>query len=603
MDDLEQKTENQEPEIKVSDYIKKFKASEKVMRDDFLPKYELANARVRAELEIKGKGTRKLTHEQVAITYSIGSNFVNSVYFKSPNVNLTAREEVEHQQIENTETAVNDWIQDTKASKVIKRSIWDAFKGGFGAVFVDYEYDDVEDPNQIISPAVIDPVTQQELQPAKLGRMVLRNDITIQRIRPDLVRFPRGFDMGNYYDSPWIGFDVIVPIDDVKNNTNYDETVRLKIEGEKYDKLSSSRETNAKAQKDDQDLYAKISYCFIKPQFPKFQPFKLLIFCQKYEESPLQTIEFNKGHVGYPLHFIYFNPLDDDNSYPCGDAWMFESQLNAIDEWWKKVFRHIKRSNPKFVYDQSAIDQQEANKLKSNNDNEFVGLKNKQQKDLRSLFSDLQSPPVPVDLDKLWKVSRELISEIAPKSSISGGAAGQTNTATEAKMVASGEMIDIDARIDDVRNFIKAIVLDVAGILENSLVDPIPLKRELEDGSEQFEQVGSEGFTSKINADVDVESMQAQNKDVVRRQLIDMLGLFEKLAPLFNAIGEMPDPKWWIERIMETSNIRNIEKGFKPVQMLQPMPPSAPDQKQSVNNTVSGDMPQEAVEAGVGQRV
>jgi hypothetical protein len=172
-------------------------------------------------------------------------------------------------------------------------------------------------------------------------------------------------------------------------------------------------------------------------------------------------------------------------------------------------------------------------------------------------------------------------------------------------MMASGEMIDIDARIDDVKEFIKKIVLDVAGIMSNALAAPIPLKRELEDGSEQFEEVGSEGFTDKINADVDVESMQSQNKDVVRRQLLDLLGVFQKLAPFFQQIGETPDPKWWIERIMETSNIRNVEKGFRPIQLPQPINPRVapiPSDNGQVPST-DGTMPPEAVEAGLGQRV
>lgn len=601
MNDLEQVQGSEQPEVKVSDYCKKFRASERLMKEEFLPKYELANARVRAELEIKGKGTRKMTHEQVGIAYSIGGNFVNSVYFKSPNVNLTSREEQKHSKIENTETKVNDWLKDSKVKRVVKRCVWDAYKGGFGAVFIDYEYNDIEDPSKVLQPSKVDPVTGQEIAPAVFGRTVLKNEITIQRLRPDLVRFPRGFDFDNYRDSPWIGFDLIIQIDEIKKNERWDSDVRDKIKGERFDKLSNPK-NNTQRNSEDCDLYGKISFCFVKPDNPKLEPFKLIVFSDKCEEKPLEVVDFKKGHVCYPIHFLYFNPLDDENPYPCGDAWMFESQLNAVDEWWKRVFRHIKRSNPKFVYDMGAIDDKEAAKLKSNNDNEFVGLKNKSQRDLRALFSDLQNSPVPPDLDKLWKVSRELISEIAPKTSVSAGAAGQTSTATEAKMVATGEMIDIDARIDDVKEFIKDIVLDVAGILEESLAAPMSVRRELEDGSEQFDEVGSEGFTSKINADVDVESMQAQNKDVVRRQLIDMLGLFQKLAPFFQAIQVQPDPKWWIERIMETSNIKNIDKGFVQVTPQPLLPPGTPDQNQT-DETISGEMPQEAVEAGMGQRV
>lgn len=598
----EQQAAQPQSELKVSDWVKRFSAAEKIMKDEFLPKYQLAKQRLRAEHEIKGKGTRKLTHEQVNLVYSIGQNFVNSVYFKAPDCNLTAREEVDHMRVENTEIATNDWLKDNKAKKVVKRVIWDAYLGGLGAAFIDYEYDDMEDEENIISPAGIDPATGQPTPP-KFGRLVLKNEITIQRIRPDLLRFPKGFDLDNYQDSPWIGFDLIIPIEEIKNNTQWDEEIRNKIEGESFEKLSYfERKTNTKPD-DGTSLYGKISFCFKRPQYPKIQPLKLLVFSSKNQEKYLLETEFKKGNVGYPVKFLFFNPLDDDCSYPNGDPWNFESQSNAVDEWWKKVVNHVRRSNPKMAYDSGAISTQEANKLKSNNDNELVGLSNKERRDLSTLIRELNAPQLNPDLDKLWQSARELLSQIAPRTSISDGGKSAGSTATEAKIEQAGEVIDVDARIDDVRDFIRDIILDVAGILETSLAAPMSLKRENPDGSSSFSQVGSDGFTSKIEIDVDVESMQSQNKDVIRRQLIDAIGLFQNLDPFFQAARIAPDPKFWIERLMETMHIRNIDKGFIPL-TPQPMVPSvAPVSNQTEpNTTIGGQMPPEAVEAGLAQR-
>lgn len=573
-----------EPEMKVSDWVKKFSASEKTMKADFLPKYQLAKERLRAEHEVKGRGTRKFTHEQVNLVKSIGESFVNSVYYKAPNCNLTAREEIDHVKVENTEIATNDWLKDKKVKKVVKRSVWDAFLGGFGGVFIDYVYDDMDDPERpLLRPQeTVTPegqiVLQQVPEVDEAGkplfeRIVLKNEITIQRLRPDLVRFPKGFDFDNYQESPWIGFDLIQPIDEVKNNPNFDKEVSEKIEGEKYESISSGKSLGKGEQSD--DLYAKISYAFIKPQSPN-NPFKLFIFCHKYTEKPLSYMDFKKGHIGYPLKFVYFNPLDDDCSYPNGDPWNIESQLNAVDDWWQKVAKHIRRSNPKVLYDLS-ITEKEAGKLKSNNDNELVGIKNPQGKDLRAMVMNLESAGYPKDLDSFLEVARGLISEISPKTNLSRGSGKDTDTATEAKIMQAGEVIDIDARIDDVGDFIKDIILDVAGIMEQSLVAPITIQKEVPSMIEgqppqmMSQEIGSEGFTSKINCDVDVESMQSQNKDVMRRQLIDALGLFTQLKPFMDMLRMAPDPKFWIERVMETMNIRNIDKGFVQIPNI-PMP-------------------------------
>jgi hypothetical protein len=82
--------------------------------------------------------------------------------------------------------------------------------------------------------------------------------------------------------------------------------------------------------------------------------------------------------------------------------------------------------------------------------------------------------------------------------------------------------------------------------------------------------------------------MQAQNKDVFRKQLIDSLGLFNSLKPFFDQAGLMPNPKFWIERLMESMHIRNIEEGFMPIPMPI-MPPVMPG-----NDPVGGGLPPKA---------
>lgn len=614
-EDIVNPDDKQEPEIKVSKYISKFKSSERVMKNEFLPKYRLAKNRLRSEHLISGRGTKKFTHEQVNLVYSIGTNFVNSVYFKSPHCNLTARKLIEHEQVENTEIKVNDWIKDNKVKKVIKRIIWDAYNGGFGAVVTDYEYNDMDDEEspilrteqQMNEMGMIEevqiPETDEQGNPL-FERIILKNEITIQRVRPDLVRFPEGFDMDNPDESPWVGFDVVHQIDEVKNNQKWNQEVRDKIEGKKYKTASSADNRSGTSDEGGED-YARISYCFIKPD-TEGKPYKLLIFSADCSEGPLYYDDFDKGHKGCPMRFLSFNPIDDECPYPSGDPWIFEAQLNAIDHWWKSIVRHVKRSNPKIAYDSGAVDKTETGKLKSNDDNLYVGLKNKDRRDIRSFFADMNAPQAHPDLDKMWNVARELISEISPKTALSTGAGKQTDTATEAKIMKAGEMIDTDARIDAVKDFITDIILDVAGMMEN-IAAPMDVRRELEDGSEMFDQVGAEGFTSSVTIDVDVESMQAQNKDVLRRQLIESLKIFQEFQVFFQAVGKQPDPVFWIEKLMETMYIRNIDKGFIDVQqpMVDPMT-GQPMQGQPMtgeSNIPSGEMPPEAIEAGMAQRL
>lgn len=562
------------PKFNVGEWAKKLKASEKVMRDEFLPKYNLAKSRIRSDRDIKNKNSRtKLSHENVSLAYSIGQNFVNSVYFKAPTCNLTAREEEDHAKVEITEKQANDWIKDKKLKKTIKRIIWDAYSGGLGVRFMDHEFDVIQG-QEILGyekTQVQDPMSGQmvevddETKPI-YNRIVTKNEVVFKRIRPDLVRFPKGFDLDNYQDSPWIGFDVILPLVEVKSNEDWDEATRNAIEGEKYSKLSAVDKDSGTA--DGDDLYAKISYVFEKPQTP-MEAFKLSVFCSQNTSGALKETDFDKGTVGYPIKFIYFNPLDDDYSYPTGDCWLFESQLAAVDTWWRKQVKHVATSNPKRLFDQSALGDGEAGKLKANNDLEWVGVENKERRDIRSFITELQAPTLNPACDALYEVANQLISKIAPKSAMAQGSPDTASgTATEAKIIATGDMIDVEARIDDVRDFIVDIVLDYVGILEKSLIAPIPVRMGEGEESEVI-QADKNSFTSKIEVDVDVESMQAMNKDMHRKQLIDALGLLTSLEPIMNKVGATINPQFWLEKIMDTLGIRNVEKGIMP---LPPMP-------------------------------
>ena len=603
--------EDQNKPADVEMWSKRFKQAEKQMRADFLWKYKIANKRVRAETEIKSKNSYKMTHNNVPLAYSIGSNFVNSVYFKSPNCNLTAREETDHIKVENTEIAVNDWLSDKKVKKTVKRCIWDAYKGGAGWRFIDYHYDDIPSTQQ--RPG-IDPVTGQPTMQEVPIRIVTKNEIVLQRIRPDMIRFPKGFDIDNYQDSPWIGFDLIQPIEEVNDNPVWDEEIRVRITGSAYEKLSDKDYSDTVL--DSTDKYAKISYAFIKPK-DEMESLKLVVFSQDIKDKPLQEVDWDKGTVGYPIKPIYFNPADDDNSYPLGDCWCMESQFSAVDTWWKKFTRHVERSNPKRIVDASAIGKPELGQLKTNNDLEWVSLTNKDRRDIHTMIMDLPAPQTNPDVSILYQTARQLLDQIGPKSGLMQGAPDMTpgqekKTATEARIIATGDMIDVEARIDDVHDFIVDIVYDVCGILEKSLVQPIPVKREANQTTntpESISQVGKEGFTSRVNIDVDVESMQAQNKDVLRRQLLDSLKFLVNFEPIMNRTGLTLEPKFWLQRIMETMNIRNVEDGIVPLPppvLAAPIPPGGMPPSgvppQGTPTGSAGIMPPEAIEEGLAHR-
>lgn len=598
--------EKLEERFEVNKWIKKFADSEKVMKREFLPQYKLAKDRLQCRYQRKysSKQNDPVTHDQVNLVYSIGSNYINSVYFKSPNCNLKAREKTERIQIENTEVFVNDWLQDKKVSSIIKRILWDAYLGGFGARAIFYNYDDIDSGI---------PITQQEVTGTDFAgqeiieevpmtdpegnvvtkKIVTKNEIELKRIRPDLMRFPKGFDFSNFQDSPWLGFVMLFTREDVKGE-KWPEEIKEKLQYSKYEKVSGSEGS----QEGSSEEYCKINYLY-----EKRDRMMLTVFSDGLE-SPLEEREETSGVVGYPVKFIFHNPLDDDTSYPNGDPFIWEPQLKAIDQWWALMCEHTARSLPRTFYDSGRVKKAEVMKAKSTRTLEYVGIENKDKAPLDSLFYASQKPQMHPDVSRLYEVSRQLLSELSPKSGLTRGATDESpGTATEAKIMASGEVIDIDARIDDIKHFIIDIVLDVAGILSKSLVAPVTVKHTLEDDTDIFNDEDKDGFTDKINVDVDVESMQARNKDVLRRQVIDTLATLEKLEPILNKQGKTVNGEYFINELVDLLTLRDSEDAIidlpqpvlPPVSPLGPAPAGPPPE-------MKDSMPPEAIEAGLAQR-
>lgn len=518
----------------LSVWFQRIANSDKYMKQNFRPRYNLARKRLRSEYNTISASGGHPTHKQVNLVYSIGNSFVNSVAFKMPDVTCTARDEANAEHVENTELKINDIFKDKKVKRTLKRIIWDAYLGGFGVVYTDYEYADQETGEPMVDPMSGQPMLDEKQQPV-MKRIITKNNIVINRLRPDLFRFPRGFSFDNYQDSPWLGFDIILPLDEVKADKNYDVNVTTELKGQKFDNLSDKENRSSNATEQDDTLYVLLHYVFEKPVEDN-QPYVMRILTDENKEKALQEVEYDKGHVGYPCKPLYFNPVDDDASYPCGDPWIWESQLSAVDKFWSRLQNHTKRLNRKYVYSKRDVTPTEMQNIKSNEDMEFVGLENKQNTPTGNIFTPLADAPIVGDNYKFYDVARSLLSELSPKSALARGAQDNgADSATAANIINQGDMIDTDARVDDLREFIIDITLDIAGILEKSLVGTFPVQGKNQDGEQISRVAGRSEFTSKLNINVDVDSMQHQNKDVYRRQMLDLIGQMTVIEPYLNA--------------------------------------------------------------------
>lgn len=574
---METEKPEEKEELKIDHWYDRITDSEKVMKREFKPKYDLARKRLRSEYKATLRATNP-SHKTVNLVYAIGNSFVNSVMFKNPEINFTARDDAEWEQVENTEVKVNDFLKDKKAKKTAKRIVWDAFLGGFGCRYVDFEYEDYETEEPIMVRSGVDPMTGQPMMiPAvdaqgnpKFKRVITKNQPVFKRVRPDLVRFPKGFDFDNADESPWLGFDLVQPIEEVQNNVGFDEAVRKEIKGSAYE---SASDKDNKTQKDGQgkDKYTRTHYVFMKPEFPG-DTYKLLVLSSEHKTKALKLEEFDKGQIGYPVKFLYFNPLDDDCSYPNGDPWLIESQLQAVDDYFNRLHNHVKRSNPKWVGDKRHIPQETLQQLKSNDDLEWVLTEPKNGVPVDRIFTSLQHPPVHSDNHIFYELNESLLNRIAPKSGLSQGESTKdVKTAKEAGIIAAGETIDIEARVDELREFFIDLALDLAGLFHRNMQGETEVRIEKENGDKLNRQVTKDQMSTNFaKVDVNVDSMQAPNKEVYRRQLLDMLAVLKEIEPAMAKKDKAVDIEFFLPKILSNFGVNNAEKAVIKLNLRNP---------------------------------
>jgi len=543
------------------------------MKKRFKPRYDLAKKRLRAEYKLAQQSGKLPAHNQVPLLYAIGTNFVNSVLFKNPYINFKARNEQETEEVENVEIKVNDFLKDKKSKKKTRRGAWDGYLAGFMCFYTDWVYEDVDTGEPMMqtvnsidefgNPTQVEqPIIGEDGKP-QTKREIIKNEPMLERIAPNLVRFPRGFDFDTPEDSPWVGFESVVTLEEARKDPKLDQEITAGLEGTAYSALVD-KEAYTDNDRSEDMKFVKLFYIFYKSDNPRI-PYSLKILCDEKKDKVLHDQPFKKGHVGSPLKFAHWNPLDDDDPYPMGDAWMMESQFAAIDRWWRTYLNHVKRISPKNIYNKRFVTPKEIQKLKSNEDEEWAGVgeSNKDGLPLEKLIHRFQHSPVHQDMTIFSQFAEKVLNRVSPRTSLSLGEGKSIDTATEANIIQQGELSDLDARVEILVELFKEIGLDLAGLFQNSLQGVTKVEGELPTGEKISRETDKSGFTTNLDMDVNVETMQSQNREIFKRQLIDeIITIDTVIKPALKESNKTIKMEFFAKKYFENIGIRNADQAI-----------------------------------------
>ena len=587
------KTELKQPALtkdQVLKWLSRAKTSSRFHRKEFLPKYRQAKRRYNSEIGYAGinysqNATRaKANHTDINLLYKDIKNFISSIFYRNPEIELSARTEDEQIKInvQNLGQAVNDDIKDRgKELKSLFRScLVDESLAGVSGLYIDYDYKDVPALDEAGNPVQQFGVEVKD---------TVSNKVILVKIKPENIIRPPYCYYYNYQSSPYLGYVDIVSLESLKSNQSLDQDVVSRIKGQEYRSLIDFdiKELDKSNIEDKDDvLHAKIYTLFIKGSGNG--PIKRLVLSDDDETRGefLAYDDYDKGHGhddrGYPIHLLQLNDASD-TFIPPSEAWILEPVLQVIDHIYAKLNRHLKKSSTKtFVkVGEGGVEKEEMDKWVRNNDLEVLGIKNLPPGvDVKSIVQQLVDQPLSGDHAEMLNMARTIFDELSRQPSFSQPSViNKKKTATETNALQQTDSTQNGDYIDKFKDFLCDIFFDWAKLVQRNfqgarditVTDKVTGERQLRPNLTQ------ENFQGEFSADINVTSFLQPNKEVKRMTLKETINDLVLFQPFLQEQGLKVNAKKAVDELLDNVEVRN------PSAMVVPIPVRTIDQQVTDN--------------------
>lgn len=566
-DEIEKKEETPGGQLspeQIKRWVSRSRTANDWLRKELMPKYVTAKRRYHSECDYKASGSgnqAKASHGDVNLLFKVVRDFIGSIFFKNPEIDLTARDQRNPEsitKIENLEQKVNDDIKDNAELKGIFRSaLVDESLAGVGAIYSDFRYEDEDALDEQGNPIQIEGVFNDDGTPA-IKRANPKNSVEYFKIRPENLILPPWIQQYNYKTGPYIGYIDIVSLEKLKADENMNQEVVAKIKGAEYKSLVD-REYKRDSDTDNKDdiLHAKIYYLFIRDE--KTKKYSRLVVCDEGEAQTqaLYYGEWDKGHKNSPLHVLMLND-SADGFLPPSEAWILESILLILDYVFNKMDRHVRKSGNKTLVSmgKDAFSKPNLDKLIKNFDKEIIGIPSVPGQDIRSLVYEIQSASLSGDHQTIYELARAAFDNISRQPSFSkASVVGKEKTATEAQEIAADDSTENGDYIDKFRDFLKDLFMDHARMIQKNFQGMTSLKIvDRETGEEEFrDDLTIDDFSGEFGVDIQVSSFQPPNKNQQMAKVSQTMAQLGMMKPFLDEQGMQVNGarflRWWTQAV------------------------------------------------------
>jgi hypothetical protein len=385
----------------------------------------------------------------VNMIFAIGRSIVPRVYFRNPRVIVTPRQPGMYLQAKVQEKVDNIIIQEMGVKQAMKATCLDAYLYGTGVIKRGYDSEFGFDPESAEDSGG---ALSGDTQMSRSGGEKIEYNSSIRSGWPWVMRInPKQFVVPwgarDIQSAPWVAHQIIRPVEDVKNDPKYAKSVAKQVTGS-LSRLPAAHESTTFKNEPGMS-YVRLWEIY---DGKTGRLYVLADGMDKYlydDDDPFSS-------SGFPFHGVVFNS-DEDHFWGISDCRNIEPQQLELLEVKTAEQRHRKLALLRFLYNDSAIEDEEMAKF-LDNDIESTGIGIKVKGDLNAAIMPIQ-PHVPQDYRIIAESIRQDMRELTgfSRNQLGEYDTSSRRTATEAAYVAQA----VGIRVDERRDVLADVLLDI----------------------------------------------------------------------------------------------------------------------------------------------
>lgn len=515
---------------------------------------------------------------------------IPSIYSRNPDVLVNPRKGPEYQANADTMYKFIKYIvKEIDLKEEVKLVLLDALvfghgwiKEGFQTDFEEYEDDSEENTsildvvkNTVKEALGTDTTDYEKMYAVKQNDRVINEMPWALRVSPFNMFVP-AYSM-NPRVLPWIAEQIIMPLEDAKNNPMFENTKNLKPSSGVRELLKNFL-PNPPALADEDCEYVILYDCWDGRTGKNYTLAKDHDKALQYKDN-----EYSFLKTRYPYRMLRFNEVPDE-FYPMSDVEPWEAQQLELNKIRTQMSIHRKRYNRKYVAKKDAFDDDDLESLKNGEDGTIVMT---EEDNVDAAIKPLQDAPIHQEVILTESRVKDDITEISGITGYQRGTADEgAKTATEASIVESQSRNRVEERLDVVNTFVLNVVSDIAKISQKfmTLEDVIPILGE--DGAMGWLELSPEDIQGEFTYDIVYGSSLPVNKDVDKQQFLQLYEMSSQ-DPYFNPVALRTEllrkfDQRDVRRFLSPMAIAQLEQGGEgtpaaPIQPGVPGPSGAPE--------------------------